>query len=49
MLGLDDKIFIVILSIGVFGLFRVVFWLHKIYNRVRQIGRIANHYLKEND
>jgi len=47
VLGLDDKIFIVILSIGVIGLFRIVFWLHKIYWRVRQIAKLLVHFRDE--
>lgn len=47
MLGLDDKLIMVLGVIALLVLFRIVFWLHKIYRRVRQIAKLIVHFTKE--
>lgn len=46
MLGLDDKLIIVLGIVALLVLFRIVFWLHKIYNRVRGISQDLGHIAK---
>lgn len=47
MLGLDDKLIIALGVVALLVLWRIIFWLHKIYRRVRQIAKLIVHFIEE--